>query len=95
MAQTFYEMMNTVRFRDIAGCARSEADLWALRDTLFELQTDVQRASVLAHSSIIAQYEQPELREQLMYPYRLMVNMLEADILTIEAYLRKNKIDRR
>lgn len=90
---TFHEVMNTVKFRGVAGWVKREADLWPLRDILFELQTDILQWGTntdLKLKEMGYRLEEIEGRN----PVALMVQALEHDIMTIETYCASNHIPR-
>ena len=90
---TFHEVMNTVKFRGIAGWVKKEADLWTLRDILFELQTDIQEWG--ANIDLNLKEMGHRISDiQGRNPVGLMLEMLEHDIMTIETYCASNHIPR-
>ena len=88
---TFYEMLNRVRFRDIAGRCRKETDLPALRallvEKLFRMQSD---ATDIANA--LKLYGYPLYATRLIEDYNEVCGMLENDIVVIEAYCRARDI---
>jgi hypothetical protein len=93
MAKTFFETMNTVAFRAVAGWARREADLWPLRDLLLELQQDVQRIGETSYLKL-KEGGLDDVAEGSAANTRLFAALLEKDIQTIEAYCAANDIAR-
>lgn len=90
---TFHETMNKVQFRGIAGWVRTEADLWTLRDILFELQTDIMEWGV--NTDLKLKEQGYDLRYvEGRNPIELMVNALEHDIQLIETYCGVRDIPR-
>ena len=90
---TFFEVMNTVKFRGVAGWVRKEADLWPLRDILFELQGDVMQWGERTDLKLKeAGYDLRMIEGR--NPIALMVEALEYDIMTIETYCHSNHIPR-
>ena len=90
---TFFETMNTVKFRGIAGWVRKEADLWPLRDILFELQGDIMQWGERADLKL--KESGYDLRHvEGRNPITLLVEALEHDIMVIETYCASNHIER-
>ena len=90
---TFHEMMNRISFRAVAGWAHREADLWSLRDILFELQTDVQTLGAVSYRAL-ANTDNMDAAMGSASNTRLFAEMLEKDIQSIEAYCRSRGIER-
>lgn len=90
---TFHEMMNKISFRAVAGWAHREADLWSLRDILFELQTDVQELGAVSYRAL-NNMKLNDAAEGAASNTRLFAEMLEKDIQTIETYCRSRGIER-
>jgi hypothetical protein len=85
--------MNTVKFRGIAGWVKKEADLWPLRDILFELQTDIQEWGANTDLNLKEMgYRISDIAGR--NPVVLMVEALEHDIMVIETYCTSNHIQR-
>lgn len=93
MAETFHEMMNTVKFRGVAGWAHREADLWPLRDILLGLMQDCQNIGSQAYLKL-KEAGVDDVAEGSAANTRLFCEMLEGDIMTIEAYCKRRGIDR-
>lgn len=90
---TFHEVMNTVRFRAIAGWAKREADLWPLRDLLFGLQTDIQKWGVNISLNLKkAGTERSEVDGH--DPVVPILEVLEHDIMVIGTYCASRHIPR-
>lgn len=90
---TFHEMLNTISFRGVAGRARREDDLWALRDILFDLQSDVINvgAEVVLN---LRKADADALADAMQHNNRMFVDMLEHDILVIETWCNARRIAR-
>lgn len=90
---TFHEMMNTLSHRLIAGRVRKEADLWPLRDILFDKQTSILHA-LMALREHATTPDMQEAVKQAAYHLTEQMGMLEKDMQTIETYCRKEGIER-
>lgn len=90
---TFHEVMNTVKFRGITGWVKREADLWPLRDILFDLQGDIMQWGERADLKL--KEGGYDLRHiEGVNPITLIVDALEHDIMVIEQFCRTHDIRR-
>ena len=88
---TFSEMLNTVSFRGVAGRARREDDLWPLRDILFDLQTDIIKVGAAVVLNL-RKSDSDALADAMQHNNRMLVDMLEHDILVIEMWCNSHKV---
>lgn len=93
MAQTFYEMLNTVAFRNLAGKVNGEKDLWALRDLLFQKMCEMQERAVFI-TQILNREGYIIADSVVTEDYDFMIRMIEKDIMTIERYCKQRGIMR-
>lgn len=91
--QTFHEMMNTLSHRLIAGRVRKEADLWALRDILFDKQTEILHDLMALRETWTSEADKP-IVARIAYHLTEVMGTLERDIQIIETYCRREGIER-
>lgn len=84
---TFWEMMNTVRFRDKWLRVRKIDDLGALRDLLVEWQTHILWLSGVI-KPILDMMGEHEARDLLQAHFMEVNAMIERDVQTIDAYMK-------
>jgi hypothetical protein len=88
---TFWEFLNTVRFRDIAGRVRKEEDVPSLHALLIERQGEIQ-SRCNAVCELLRSHGYPQVAASVARDYVWIAEEIEKDIQRVEAYCRSRGI---